>query len=222
MSDSGKHRILIADDHPLYRDALVNLFLRSKDFEVCAAVSSLDEALEALKANADCALALLDLGMPGMGGLSGVDRVRAAYPGLRIAIISGQLDATSVRAALNHGASGCLPKTFDPPMILAALRLMLTGASYVPHELIATPANRGADAPGAEADPGMTPRELEVLALLAHGTPNKEIARDLGLAEVTVKLHVRRILQKLNVRNRSAAVAAAIRQGLVKLDAPVL
>ena len=220
--DTGKRaRIVIADDHPLYREALTTVFDRAGDIETAGAVDDFAGALAAVAAG-DVALALLDLGMPGMDGVAGVTRLRSQHPDTRVAVISGSLDAGKIREVLAAGACGYLPKTFEPHMILAAVRLMLSGAIYVPPDALgeAGSADGARDKPaGATA---LTPRELEVLRMLTKGSANKEIARAIGVAEVTVKLHTRRILEKLGVRNRAAAAALAVSRGLIAADDPPL
>ncbi|MBI3515710.1 MAG: response regulator transcription factor [Proteobacteria bacterium] len=221
MAAGKQTRIVIADDHPLYREALTAVFDRAGDIETLGAVDSLDAALEAVAAG-DVALALLDLDMPGMNGVTGIAKVRERHPDMRVAVISGSLGAGKIREVLAAGACGYLPKTFDPSMILAAVRLMLSGAIYVPPDVLVDGVDGGG---GREARPAagaanLTPRELEVLRMLAKGSPNKEIARAIGVAEVTVKLHTRRILEKLGVRNRAAAAALAVSRGLVGEDQP--
>jgi DNA-binding NarL/FixJ family response regulator len=216
---SERTRILIADDHPLYREALASVFERGGDIETAGAVDSFDAALAAV-ADGDVALALLDLGMPGMDGVSGITRLRQRHPETRVAVISGSLDAARIREVLAAGACGYLPKTFEPHMILAAVRLMLSGAIYVPPDALAeaATADSGRAAGGSAGGGNLTPRELEVLRMLTKGSANKEIARAIGVAEVTVKLHTRRILEKLGVRNRAAAAALAVSRGLIGDD----
>lgn len=216
MSGDKRTRIVIADDHPLYRDALATVFARAGDIEAVASVETLPAALEALGAS-DVALVLLDLNMPGMQGVAGVSQVRAQFPDTRVAVISGSLGATQIREVLAAGASGYLPKTFTPDMILAAVRLMLSGAIYVPPDVLAQAEEVGArsDGRGPAGAANLTPRELEVLRMLSKGSANKEIARAIGVAEVTVKLHTRRILEKLGVRNRAAAAALAVSRRLI-------
>ncbi len=216
---TGRTAIVIADDHPLYREALNAMFARDGDLEVRASVDNLDSALDAI-AEGGVALALLDLDMPGMNGVTGVGKIRERHPDTRIAVISGMLSAGKIREVLAAGACGYVPKTFDPAMILAAVRLMLSGAIYVPPDVLTDVAagagGRDGRAPNGPAN--LTPRELEVLGMLAKGSANKEIARAIGVAEVTVKLHTRRILEKLGVRNRAAAAALAVSRGLVPTD----
>jgi two-component system, NarL family, nitrate/nitrite response regulator NarL len=215
VSGDKPTRIVIADDHPLYRDALATVFARAGDIEAIASVETLPAALEALAA-ADVALVLLDLNMPGMQGVAGVAQVRERFPETRVAVISGSLGANQIREVLAAGASGYLPKTFTPDMILAAVRLMLSGAIYVPPDVLAQAEDAGGrDGRGAAGAANLTPRELEVLRMLSKGSANKEIARAIGVAEVTVKLHTRRILEKLGVRNRAAAAALAVSRRLI-------
>jgi two-component system nitrate/nitrite response regulator NarL len=213
-------RIVIADDHPLYREALAIVFERAGDLDMVGSVENFDAALAALAAG-DVALALLDLDMPGMS-IASIARLRELHPGTRVAVISGSLGSAKIREALAAGASGYLPKTFEPHMILAAVRLMLSGAVYVPPDALA---DAGAEEPGRDrtgsgGSGNLTPRELEVLRMLTKGSANKEIAREIGVAEVTVKLHTRRILEKLGVRNRAAAAAQAVSRGLITDDPP--
>jgi DNA-binding NarL/FixJ family response regulator len=217
VAGDKRTRIIIADDHPLYREALATAFGRTADIEASASVDDLEQALAAIE-KGPVDLVLLDLDMPGMSGASGVGRVRELYPDTRVAVISGSVGAGKIRDALAAGACGYVPKTFTPDMILAAVRLMLSGAIYVPPDAL----SGAAEAPEGRAGAGsgtLTPRELEVLRLLTKGAANKEIARAIGVAEVTVKLHTRRILEKLGVRNRAAAAAIAVKTGLV-VDEP--
>ena len=220
MAGSKRTVIVIADDHPLYREALAATFERAGDIETRSSVDNLDAALAAC-ADGDVALALLDLDMPGMQGVTGIAKVREAFPETRVAVISGLLSAAKIREAMAVGACGYLPKTFDPSMILAAVRLMLSGAIYLPPDVLTEAAPTGREARAAGGPANLTPRELEVLTMLAKGSANKEIARAIGVAEVTVKLHTRRILEKLGVRNRAAAAALAVSRGLVSADVPV-
>jgi len=210
MSVLKLRRVLIADDHPLYQDALTAILGRAPDLEALGPVATLDAALDAIGADPPD-LALLDLDMPGMS-IAAIAKLRELHPQTRVAIISGSLAPAKIRDALQAGACGYLPKTFNPDMILAAVNLMLSGAVYVPPNALsdAEPAQLADGAPVT-----LTPREREVIELLVRGLANKEIARELGLAEVTVKLHVRRILEKLKVPNRAAAAAVAIGRGLV-------
>lgn len=206
------YRVVVADDHPLYRSALAELIGRNADFVLVAAVDSLHAVLTTL-AHGPCDLAVLDLRMPGMDGVAGIKKLRERWPEVKIALISGDLEADVVRLAIAEGAGGVLPKTFDTDVLTAALRLVLAGATYVPHEMQA-----GATSAPSVRNPAthnLTTRELEILQHMAYGEAHKEIARALEIAEVTVKLHTQRIVRKMGVKNRTVAVAKAIKEGLI-------
>jgi two-component system, NarL family, nitrate/nitrite response regulator NarL len=205
--------IVIADDHPLYRDALATLIGREAGFRLAAVATTFEETLTALQAG-PIEAAVIDLHMPGMGGPAGIERLRAAAPATRLVVVSGDAEPATVRGVMAAGAHGFVPKTFAPGSLIAAIRLVLSGVTYLPAELAAPVAAEAAPPGGAL----LTQRELEVLTQLARGASHKEIARALGLAEVTVKLHTRRIVTKLKAKNRSAAIAQAIRDGNIRLD----
>lgn len=202
--------VLVADDHPLVRDAL------------CRAVQALDAVVRVVEAaDFDGALgqlqgqrldlALIDLQMPGMDGVQGVKRLRAAAPDLPLVVASGQDDAATIRAVLACGVAGFIPKTSSAELLLQAVRVVLAGGVFVPQRVLDQPpvqADGGADLAG------LTPRQLEVLRALCRGQPNKLIARELGLTEGTVKIHIAAILRALQVRNRTEAVVRAGQLGL--------
>lgn len=217
-TSAAPHSVLIADDHPLYRDALETLVKRAPDLRFAGAVTSLPEALMAL-VSLPCDLVLLDLHMPGMDSVQMLSKVHRLQPNAKIVLISGQMDGAIVSEGLAAGAVGFLSKASTPEAITAVLRLVLTGITYVPSELMSlqppatrTPIKAAIPSPGP-----LNSRELDVLNRLAEGASNKEIGRALGLAEVTIKLHTQHIVRKLGVKNRAAAIAIAVRDKLVEL-----
>jgi len=214
MPESRRHRVLIADDHPLFRDALSTLISRDSEFEVVATVGSFGEAVAGATA-AD--IAIVDIHMPDMPSPEGLARLREAAPVLLIVAVSGDVDPGVVRAAMDAGANGYVPKAFAADSILAALRLVVTGVPFTPP---GTHLARPAEPASAQATPEapLTPREMEVLRLLVKGATYKEIARALTLAEITVKLHVKRVVDKLGAKNRSEAIAKAVRSQLIVSD----
>lgn len=217
-TSAAPRSVLIADDHPLYRDALETLVRRAPDLRLAGAVTSLPEALMAL-VSLPCDLVLLDLHMPGMDSVKMLSKVHRLQPNAKIVLISGQMDGAIVAEGLAAGAVGFLSKASTPETITAVLRLVLTGATYVPAELM-SPQSFAAPAPAKVAMPNPGPlnsRELDVLNRLAEGASNKEIGRALGLAEVTIKLHTQHIVRKLGVKNRAAAIAIAVRDKIVEL-----
>lgn len=163
------------------------------------------------------ALTVLDLNMPGMDSGDGVQVIRTALPDAMIALMSGVATLADVQKSLSLGAKGFLSKTMRPEHFASAITLILQGGTYIPADLLqGEPGETRPTAvtPEAGALNGLSPRETEVLRLLSVGMTNKEIGRDLGLAEMTVKLHVRQILRKLDARNRAEAATIALRLGL--------
>ena len=199
-------KLLIADDRPLVRDALARtlgtLLPQAEIFEAADRAGA--EAL--LQAHAPV-LTLLDLHMPGMHGAAGVAALHLRFPALRLLVVSGDDDPATVRAVLAAGAVGFLPKAETAALMQQALRLVLDGGCYVPGHALAPMAQAVAE---ARAEPDvLTPRQREVLACLMQGQPNKQIARELGIGEGTVKLHIAAVLRALRARNRTEAVVRA-------------
>jgi DNA-binding NarL/FixJ family response regulator len=204
-------KVLIADDHPLVRDALARtLRCVQPDAEVLEAVDYAS-ALRVLQAESP-AIALVDLHMPGMNRVDGVRRLRLLCPAVPLVVASGEDDPAVIRAALAAGAVGFLPKAESPDVLQQALRLVLGGGTYTPPQALAD-LQPGAPAPRPDAS-GLTPRQMDVLRCLMHGQPNKLIARELGLTEGTVKIHIAAILRVLQARNRTEAVVVARNLGL--------
>jgi len=210
---ADRFRILVADDHPLYRSALVELLARTDDFELIGAVDGLLPAVALMEQKA-CDLAIVDLGMPGMEGVGSVRLLRDKRPEAKIAVISGALSGAVVADGLAAGIRGFLPKSFEHDVILAAIRLILAGGIYVPHDL-APAASASSEAVGGLNGSPLSVRELQILQRMVNGDRHKEIGRALGIAEVTVKLHTQRIVRKLGVKNRAAAIAKAVKERLI-------
>jgi DNA-binding NarL/FixJ family response regulator len=202
-------KILLADDHTLIRET-IGAFLAGEesDFRVVTA-ATVDEALEAVATRGPFDVILLDYNMPGMNGFSGLDRVREAAPESPVAILSGTVTRVFADEAMEAGASGFIPKTLPAKSMARAIRFMAMGERYLPVDL--------ADAPVAD-EPALlqrlTERERQVLERLCRGLANKEIARELDLQEVTVKLHVKTLCRKLDARNRTQAAIIAKEAGL--------
>jgi len=200
-------KILLVDDHALFREGVKPLLARLHPSARVMEAANGAEVLHAARAQQDFDLVLLDLAMPGVDGFAGLAAFRAHAPSTPVVVLSASEDAADVRAALDGGASGFIPKSSTSEVILGALRLVLAGGVYVPPTLLG-----GHNAVAAKADiDALTPRQRDVLALLAQGLSNKKIGDTLGLSEATVKQHVSAILKTLNVANRMQAAIAGRR-----------
>lgn len=202
--------ILVADDHPLFRDAIKSAISipLGDDFEppVITEAEDFGSAMAALAADTDTDLVLLDLSMPGSSGLSALVSVRAAYPAVPVIVISGTDDVSTVRRSIELGASGFISKSARTDAIRKGVTDVLAGEIALPDDMNL----------GSEHDPEigelirrlrtLTPQQARVLGMLAEGLLNKQIAYELGVSEATIKAHVSAVLQKLNVDSRTQAV----------------
>ena len=211
-------RVLLADDHAMVRDGLVPFLERLAPDTAVVEAGTFPEAQAAVRAHPDVGLAILDLYMPGMNGLEGLAALRAEFPALPIVILSGSTKPEDALQAIEHGACGFVPKTMRGETILGVLRLVLSGEKYIPPFLFDyrdSPAQTASTAP-APGSPlaQLTPRERDILEMIVDGAPNKVIARELNLQEVTVKAHLRNMFRKLDVANRTEAARVALLAGM--------
>jgi len=209
-------RVLICDDHALFRAGLRHVL---SDLQSDAELLEATEAAEALRiagANDDLDLVLLDLHMPGMDGWAGLRRLRQSHPSLPVVIVSASDDADEIRTALDGGASGFIPKGSSPGELIAALRLVLDGGVYVPRAALAPGGGDSAERTRRRRERAktLTPRQLEVVSLVARGLTNREICDVLAIAEGTVKAHLAAIFEALEATNRTEAAVLARELGL--------
>lgn len=199
-------RIVIADDHPLFRDALRLTVTRDYPDAEIAEAQSFDTLRAQLEAAPETDLVLLDLRMPGMQGLSGLLFMRAAFAAVPVAIISAEDQHDIVRRAIELGAVGYIAKSTGADGIRKALSALLSGGAWIPGGVEANTPRNGIPATRLAR---LTPQQIRVLMMLSEGSPNKKIARALSVSEATVKAHVSAILEKLGVENRTQAVVLA-------------
>ena len=202
-------RIIIVDDHPLFRAALRQTLLAGDAAMVLDEAGDLDALERLLAADRDCDLVLLDLNVPGARGFSGLLLLRARYPEVPVMIVSAVGEGTVIRRAFELGASGYLGKSADPAAIRRAIAAVLAGDIVAPEGIdLGSP---DAQSPVLKRLATLTPQQLRVLLMLKDGLMNKQIAYELSISEATVKDHVSAILQKLDVDSRTQAVIVAQR-----------
>jgi DNA-binding NarL/FixJ family response regulator len=209
LNEVAQYRLVIADDHPLFRGALreavSGLFARAD----VAEAGTLDEVSTILDHANDVDLILLDLTMPGVRGFSGLMYLRAQYPSVPVIIVSANDDPAVIRRCMDFGASGFIPKTLGVDVMRDAIANVLKGGVWTPPDV---DLNAVADAETTallSRLATLTPQQVRVLMMLSEGLLNKQIAYELSVSEATVKAHVSAILQKLGVESRTQAVIAA-------------
>ena len=203
-------RLLLADDHDLVLETLGAFLTAQGEFEV-ETCGSLDAACEKMANDIVYDLVLLDYSMPGMNGLEGLERALKASFGKPVAIMSGTATKAVAQQAIDAGAIGFLPKTMAAKSLVNAVRFMAMGETYVPLDFL----NAEDDTPDTPLAGQLSQRELQVLGGLCRGLSNKEIARELDLQEVTIKLHVKTLCRKLEAKNRTHAAMIGKEAGIV-------
>ncbi|MEV4094588.1 response regulator transcription factor [Streptosporangium saharense] len=208
-------RVLIADDHPVVRQGLRTFLALQDDLDVVGEAADGVEAVELTQTlNPD--VLLLDLKMPVLDGHGTLLRLRELGLSPRVLVLTSVGDRQDVAPAIRAGATGFLYKDVDPAALVQAIRAVSGGQVLLAAEAAEAMLSAPATVPGSPAPP-MTPlteREREVLALIASGRSNREIARELTVAEKTVKTHVSNVLMKLGVQDRTQAALYAVRHGL--------
>ncbi|QBY02598.1 response regulator transcription factor [Rhodophyticola sp. CCM32] len=201
--------ILIADDHDLVRDTIAAYLGQVEEFSVLTA-ATLDEAVKVIAGEIPIDLVILDYNMPGMNGLKGLEHITSRYPHIKVTLMSGIATPDVANEAMELGAQGFFPKSAAASSMVNAIKFILSGERYFPVGFTSEAPER--QAPGGFM--GLSPREMQTLEKLCQGQSNKEVARELGLQEVTVKLHVKNILAKLGVSNRTQAALMAKENGI--------
>jgi len=213
----GVHRVVVVEDHPIFRVGLTRCLAAEPDFEVVGewADGAFDVArLVALAPD----LVVMDIELPGASGIEATQRIRAVLPAVRVVMLTAFPDGELLVGAMRAGASGYLLKHASPPELVATLRRIANGEHVLTPELASRLLRRfGGREPLRRLEPieQLSPREEEVLKLLATGETNRQIARRLFVSEETVKSHVAAILRKLEVTDRTRAAVLAVKAGLV-------
>jgi DNA-binding NarL/FixJ family response regulator len=216
--------IIIADDHPLFREALKLAISQALSGAQTIEADTVDSLLAGLNAHPEIDLLLLDLGMPGAHGFSALVQARAHYPAVPVVVISGREDQDIAQRTLVHGAAAFVAKSASVPTIIDALQTILRGGIWNPPEtrLAGTRVNtvNPDEAEAARRVASLTPQQFRVLSMLCSGQSNKRIALQLDVSEATVKAHMTAVLEKMGAENRTQAVLIAQRLALHQFAPP--
>ncbi len=210
MKPSTSIRVLITDDHPVVREGLASIIDRREDMMTVAQAGNGVEAVDLFRQHRPD-IVLMDLRMPQMDGVTAISQIRQEAPDARIIVLTTYDGEEDIYRGLQAGAKGYLLKDAPREELLETIRAVHNGQTHIPSPVAVKLASRISQSP-------LTPREVEVLRLMVGGNSNQEIANALFIAEGTVKAHVNSILDKMKVNDRTQAVTAAIRRGLVHLD----
>jgi len=210
---NGSIRILITDDHPVVRAGLSGMISAEAGFEVIGEAGNGKEAI-ALTGELKPDVVLMDLRMPEMDGVTTIEHIKADYPDVNILVLTTYESDADILRAIETGATGYLLKDTPREELFGAIRLVAEGKSPLDPGVATRLMQRmrGSD------EEGLSTREIEVLELVARGTSNKEIAKQLWVSETTVKSHMLHIFDKLGVTDRTAAVTAALKRGIIRLE----
>lgn len=218
MTLTEKSTFIVADDHPLFRDALIHAIGNCVDDAVIIEADSLDSLQAAVDAKPDADLLFLDLNMPGVSGFSALAYIRSNHASLPTVIVSAMDDPAVIRRSIQHGASGFIPKSSSISTLEDGIKAVLDGEVWLPEGVDLKDNRLDSDEAGiAESVSTLTPHQFRVLMMLGEGLLNKQIAYQLGVSEATIKAHVTAILRKMHVNNRTQAVLA-VQQ--LKIDSP--
>ncbi|KHJ52282.1 LuxR family transcriptional regulator [Vreelandella venusta] len=221
------YSLLVADDHPLFRDALQAVIRGGLADTRLLEADSLAAAMAHIEAHDTLDLLLLDLSLPDADGLEGLKTLRSAFPWLPVAIVSAHQERQLVLDAITQGAVGYIPKSTPGEQLLSALEQILQGQLYLPADIMRRPTAQRAPAAASVSSstalqdverpgrlPRLTDKQLDVLSCMSQGMSNKQIARELTIAETTVKTHVSAILRKLGASSRVHAIVLASEEDL--------
>ena len=200
-------KIIIADDHPLFRQALLGTLKNKLSQTQWLEAQTIAELEQQLQDNSDSDLLLLDLNIPGAHGFSTLIHVRNHFPQIPVVIVSAHEEHNTISKAMGYGAAGFVPKSTPVEDIFTAIVTVLSGEIWLPNSFQDIPKN-GECSDIAQRVASSTQQQYKILMMFAQGLLNKQIAYDLNVSEATIKAHATAIFRKLNVRNRTQAVIA--------------
>jgi len=209
MREDKAIRVFSVDDHPLMHEGIAALINNQADMTLVAEASDGKSALRGFREH-EPDVTLMDLRLPDMSGIEAMASILKEFPKARVIILTMFEGDVEVQRALKAGARGYMLKTMPPRELIKIIRRVHAGKKYIPPEVAANLAEHF-------SNDALTPRETEVLAQIAEGNRNRDIAERLFISEETVKVHIKHIMDKLGANDRTQAVAIAIRRGIIQL-----
>jgi DNA-binding NarL/FixJ family response regulator len=209
MIDPPTIRVLSIDDHPLFREGIAAVVDSEPDMKIVASASTGIDGIREFRTHRPD-IALMDLRLPDMSGIDAIKAIRGEFPDARVVILSMFEGDVEIQRALDAGARGYLLKSMPPEELVSEIRQVHAGKRRLPPEV----ASHLSEYFGEES---LTPREIQVLQQVATGGRNRGIGEVLGISEVTVKVHVKRIMEKLRAKDRTEAIAIGVRRGIIRL-----
>jgi DNA-binding NarL/FixJ family response regulator len=209
MNEPSRIRVFSVDDHPLLREGIAAIINNQQDMQVIAQAANGQDAIQHFKKHQPD-VTLMDLRLPDMSGIDAMVAIRAEFPEARIILLTTFEGDAEIKRALEAGARGYLLKSMPPKELVEAIRQVHAGKKRIPPQLAAQLAEH-------MSDEALTTREIEVLAQIAGGNRNRDIAEQLFISEETVKVHIKHIMEKLGASDRTQAVAIGVRRGIIQL-----
>jgi DNA-binding NarL/FixJ family response regulator len=209
MNDQPRIRVFSVDDHPLISEGIATMINSQPDMVMVSQASSGTQAIQQYRQHRPD-VTLMDLRLPDLSGIDAMIAIRSEFPEARIIMLTTFEGDVEIQRALQAGARGYLLKSMPPSEIVDVIRQVHAGKKRVPHEVAAQLAEH-------MSDEGLTAREVEVLTKVAGGNRNKDIANLLFISEETVKVHLKHIMDKLGAKDRTQAIAIAVRRGIIEL-----